>query len=268
MCRAFLFPLFLLAGLAAPSAGAAEMPSPDALTAQMGPPGPVRVYEPHLSVGDRHVEIEYLGYPAEDVLDRVLGADWREQADSIEFRALDGYVSRIDVGRFAPGRAYLVFARQDGAAFTVDNLGQNEKDVPLGPYYLVWNNISDPALLAEGASGWPYQVVEISAFTGSDAALRPPGLAGDHDEAIGFVKTNCLSCHKVNGYGGEKYPGNLAELAKGREHEEFLAWVLAPSSLRPGTTMPPLAPLRPQAERERIAGLIHAYLSAVPVIGD
>lgn len=52
------------------------------------------VYEPHLSVGD------YVGYPAVDVIAHLFGDDWQGKARTVEFRALDGYVSRIDVGRF------------------------------------------------------------------------------------------------------------------------------------------------------------------------
>ncbi|MDH3666458.1 MAG: hypothetical protein OEN23_05965 [Paracoccaceae bacterium] len=246
---------------------AAEMPSPDALTARMGTaPQVIRVHEPHLSVGGRKVAIEYLGYPAGEVLSKILGTDWRGRAGAVEFRALDGYVSRIDTARFGPGHAWLVFARRDGTVFTVDNLGQNQLGVPLGPYYLVWDNITRAELFAEGASHWPYQVVEISLFDGSDAALRPDGLDGDHGAAIDLVKTNCLSCHKVNGYGGEKFEDNLAALAKARNRADFLAWLLAPSRLKPGTTMPPLAPLRAEAERERMAGAIYEYLEAVPVV--
>ena len=131
---------------------AAEMPSVDDLQAQMETPaGTVTVYEPHLSVGNAHVAVDYVGYPAVDVMARLFGADWSSQAETVEFRALDGYVSRIAVERFLTEGAYIVFMRGDGSPFTVDNLAQNQTGVPLGPYYLVWDNIGDPALLAEGA---------------------------------------------------------------------------------------------------------------------
>ena len=73
---------------------AAEMPSVDDLQAQMeAPAGTVTVYEPHLSVGDEHTAVDYVGYPAVDVMARLFGADWPSQAETVEFRALDGYVS-------------------------------------------------------------------------------------------------------------------------------------------------------------------------------
>lgn len=58
---------------------AAEMPPLDALQAQMGA-ATATVYEPHLSVGDAHTAVEYVGYPAVDVLAHLFGADWAEQA--------------------------------------------------------------------------------------------------------------------------------------------------------------------------------------------
>ena len=147
-----LGPVALLA-LSISMARAVELPPVERLQDRMGaPPTTLAVHEPHLSVGGRRVAIEYVGYLASDVMARLFGNDWHEQARTVELRALDGYVSRIDVARFLEDTAFLAFARADGAPFTVDNLRQNQTDVPLGPWYLVWDNISNPALLAEGAS--------------------------------------------------------------------------------------------------------------------
>ena len=62
------------------------------------------------------------GDRSSDVLARLFGKDWHKQARTVELRALDGYVSRIDVGRFLNDTAFLAFARADGAPFTVDYL--------------------------------------------------------------------------------------------------------------------------------------------------
>ena len=210
------------------------------------PAGAVTVYEPHLSVGDAHTAVDYVGYPAVDVMARLFGADWSSEAETVEFRALDGYVSRLPVERFLTEGAFMVFARGDGAPFTVDNLAQNETDVPLGPYYLVWDNIGNPALLAEGARNWPYQVAEVNLVNLSDAALLPAGLDARFHEGAALAKTHCLSCHLVNGYGGEKYEGNLAEVTKDYEQAEFVSLILAPLSVLEETTMPPLSDRLPE----------------------
>ena len=248
-------------------ARATEMPLVDKLQAQMGTPAvTATVYEPHLSIGDDHTAVDYVGYPAVDVLARLFGADWASQGETVEFRALDGYVSRLPVQRFRTEGAFIVFARGDGAPFTVDNLAQNETGVPLGPYYLVWDNVANPALLAEGARNWPYQVAEVLLVTLSDAALLPEGLDERFHEGAALARTHCLSCHMVNGYGGEKHEGNLAESAKDYEEAEFVALVLAPLSVFDETTMPPLSDRLDEAERQRIAKALYDYLTALPVV--
>ena len=264
---AFLGIAFGLTMLAAFHGRAAEMPATDNLQAQMGsPPGTVTVYEPHLSVGDEHVAVDYVGYPAVDVLAHLFGADWHAHAETVEFRALDGYVSRIDAARFLAEGASIVFARGDGSPFTVDNLAQNQTGVPLGPYYLVWDNVGNPALLEEGARNWPYQVAEVNLVNLSDAALLPEGLDARFHEGAALAKTHCLNCHKINGYGGEKYEANLAEIAKVYEESAFIRLVLAPLSVLEETTMSPLSERLPEPERERIAKALFDYLVALPVV--
>ena len=260
-------PLAVLLAFLMSMVRAAELPPVERFQEQMGKPATtITVHEPHLSVGDRRVAIEYVGYPAADVMARLFGKDWQEQARTVELRALDGYVSRIDVARFLEETAFLAFARADGAPFTVDNLRQNQTDVPLGPWYLVWDNISNPALLAEGASNWPYQVHEVDLVSRSDGALLPEGLAADLREGAGLAKKHCLQCHKVNGFGGEKFPGNLAAIARAHPEPDFIRWVLNPSSVRSSTTMPPLSDRLSETERRRIAKALFDYLTGVPVL--
>ena len=115
-----------------------------------------------------------------------------------------------------------------------------------------------------GASGWPYQVVEILRVNISDERLRPAGLDPALDPAIDLVRTHCLTCHKLNGIGGDKVPGDLAGLARSLDDAGFRAWVLDPRSIQPTSTMPALSRGLPDDERERIARLLRAYLLAMP----
>ena len=148
---------------------------------------------------------------------------------------------------------------------TVDNIRRNERGVPLGPWYLVWDNIANPALMAEGAGNWPYQVKEIGLVTLSNAALLPAGLDIRFHEGAELVRTHCLACHKVNGYGGEKFEGDLAEILKEYPEGDFLRLVLTPASARSGATMSALSDRLPDTERRRIAGVVFDYLRAIPV---
>ena len=59
-------------------AKAEPLPSVDDLRSRIGlEPVIVEVIEPHLSSGENHTTVEYVGYHAEDVLSVLLGRDWR-----------------------------------------------------------------------------------------------------------------------------------------------------------------------------------------------
>jgi mono/diheme cytochrome c family protein len=198
------------------------------------------------------------------VLDRLLGASWRSPGVEVEFRALDGYVSRIPAERFQQHNAWLVFERIGSPVFAVDNPAQNEKNVPLGPYYLVWDNIAHPELLAEGGTYWPYQVAQVLVSQARRGALLPKGIAPGLEESAALAQKYCLACHRVNGWGGDKAPGDLAQIAKALPTADFLRWVLQPSEVKPGTTMPGLPGAMAQADRQAVAQRLHDYLVAVP----
>ena len=93
--------------------------------------------------------------------------------------------------------------------FSVDNRLQNEKNVALGPWYLVWDNLRNPELRVEGAPSGRISS-QLSLATARLDALLPAGTAAVCQTA-GLAQKYCLSCHQVNGYGGDKWPINLAE---------------------------------------------------------
>lgn len=224
----------------------------------------VAVLEPHLMRDGRMPEVRYVGFPADAVLTAVLGPGWRDPGQELEFRALDGFVSRIPVERFARHRAWLVHARADGRPFQVDNHLQGEKQVPLGPFYLVWDNRTSKALQAEGGALWPYQVASVSVGPSSTRALLPGALAATYAGAADLARTHCLSCHRIRGYGGDKMPLDLDVAVKGYDAAAWKRWLLEPAAVRPGATMPALAEARPAAERAAIAQRLYDYLRALP----
>ena len=245
------------------------LPAPDPLGKSLRSPArPVRVYEPHLEKDGMLTEVIYLGYPATRVFDLFLGKSWRAKGADVELRALDGYVSRIDAQKFATYDAYLVHARQDGSAFTVDNHAQHERDVALGPYYLVWDNLKSPELLTQGASNWPYQVTRIGISHARRLATMPDGMAPRWSEAAALTHKHCLSCHQIDGYGGDKVPIDLVEAARTRSRDTFIAWLLDPRAERPQTMMPALLHRSSAPYRLSVAQQIYEYLEARGKLAD
>lgn len=251
--------------LAAAPALSAEVPAPEQMMKQLSePPVTVTVAEPHFGAQHRR----YLAFPARLVLDKVLGEKWKAPATNIRFKALDGFASVIPASELEGPDAFLAFGMADGSPFTVNNEQQNETDIPLGPWYLVWDNIRNPALLKDGAVIWPYQVSQLEVAEAGDEQLFPAGLDERYRAGGKLVQVNCITCHKVNGYGGDKLAINLADVVKGKTRDAFLKWVLSPRAVKADTTMPGLPAEWPESKRQQAAEAIYEYLVHVPVLPE
>jgi hypothetical protein len=240
---------------------AIKLPSPEILQKLLGvSPETITVFEPHLAHGGQNTQVEYLGWPAELVFDQLLGREWKQKNGDIEFRALDGYVSRIDIRKFDKYRAHLVFGIKGNKPFVVDNISQNERNVSLAPYYLVWDNMKSNRLIEEGASDWPYQVNSLAINFDRKKALLPGEMRLYFSNQATLTQKHCLTCHQVNGYGGDKYPIDLLTSIGKYNSDTFASWILNPSMQKPNTTMPPLLISAPESERKKAAKSIYDYL--------
>jgi cytochrome c2 len=119
------------------------------------------------------------------------------------------------------------------------NKSQNEKNVPLNLYYLVWDNIRSPECKTESASYWPYQVISVDLISFEE---RFPKIAplSKRDTAIknGFslYRKYCMNCHTIGAEGGKKGP-DLAGMTK-RYFKSWLAKFIGdPRSVRQESTM-------------------------------
>jgi mono/diheme cytochrome c family protein len=244
---------------------ALELPTPETLEQQYGlHRQAISIAEPHMSTIDRPVVVRYTGLPMNDLLTHWFGDSWSSPDNEIVFFARDGYHSAISSSKLKTYSAYLTFERDDGAAFVIDNSGQNQKHIFLGPYYLVWDNRSVPDLLRQGAYGWPYQItrIELHRIT-DDKVLLPPNTT--KEEAQGFAETKeyCLTCHRIKGLGGEKYPEDLVQASCRWKDTELKAWIDNPYQVRTGTAMPPLNKMLPDNERRGVIERIVRYLNTM-----
>ncbi|OIR14684.1 hypothetical protein GALL_44900 [mine drainage metagenome] len=252
---------FLLLLLLSSHAGAVLLPRVDEMKRLVAePPVEIEVIEPLLIEGKRQPHVVYLGYPVERVLRAVLGDQWKTAAAEIEFRALDGYVSHIPTERFDQYRAYLVFAKKHSRGFNLKSRAPDAKSISLGPYYLVWDNIHQPDLIQEGATYWPYQVNEIVISKAPEKNPVSEALSQPARE----LEKYCLSCHRVNGYGGNKSLVDLAEQTKMLGEKGFHAWVLDPSSIKPDSGMPAMFEGMPEPDRKALVARLFHYLNDLP----
>jgi cytochrome c2 len=235
------------------SAAAMDLPPPEELEKSLGiHPESVTVVEPHESGPGRELTVSYTGFPVEALFDRWFGNGWSAQGNDLLFLARDGYRAAVAADAFAKQRAYLAFRRSDGAAFTVNTPEQNQLSVPLGPYYLIWDNRTSPDRLSLGAYGWPYQVtaIEIAALA-AEQGLMPRAAGPRIEQGFRETKKFCLTCHQVRGTGGKKYDGDMVQTVCRWSDEKLKDWIRDPGALRPGTSMPGLNRGLPTVEGKR-----------------
>src|SRR5262245_34728680 len=135
----------------------------------------ITVWEPH---EDKNVTYE--GFDVGKLFAAVYGDQWQE-IDEVLFTCVDGYQPVLPKDRFNRHASLLAYRRLDQEAFNVQNRFQAQKDVPLGPFYLVWDNLRSEELRDQGANAWPYQIVGVDLVTFADRfpRLGPPKDASD-----------------------------------------------------------------------------------------
>ena len=221
----------------------------------------VRVFEPY-----EQREVEFLALRLDAVLDALYGASWRSEEELL-FTCRDGYQPTVPVARVLAHRAWLAFERPDSPDFSIRKLESGRvQEIPLAPFYLIWENLADETVRAEGDYAWPYQLVGVELIRARDRfpQLAPPADASPAAQR-GFreFRIHCSRCHPLNGEGGAIGPElNAAANPAGRRDPAWLRrWIDKPSEIAPNARMEPLNPALP--DRGAVLDAIVAYLQAM-----
>ena len=194
-------------------------------------PRQITIWEPH-----EQKEASFKAFAANDLLKKIYGDSWKEAEEAL-FTCSDGFQPSLPTAEFNRHQGYLAFARNDDSEFSVMSPDTHEKE-PVGPFYLIWENIKDASIRKQGTiPGWPYQVTTIDLIKFADRFPRmspPPHSSAAVQRGFSEFRKRCFSCHTVNGDGGGKgvelnYPANPTEYWK----EEWLKkWITDPRSVR------------------------------------
>ncbi len=224
-----------------------------------------KVPEVTIAVNELHesTNLQYKAIPFYPLLKAIYG-DKLAKADEVLFTCLDGYQPSIPLKRFETHQAFLTYQKESGDYKFTDKV--TKKEVEYGPYYLVWENLKDAALIKEGNENWPYQLITVDLIQFSDKFpnLAPPANAKANvkDGFLAF-RSQCLQCHTINGEGGGKgvelnWPASVTEYLS----DKWLTkWISDPTSLRYNTSMPQVNPELPN--RDKVIKDIIAYLKVM-----
>jgi cytochrome c2 len=230
---------------------------------------PVRTIRVHDPYEAREVEFQAFAFDA--VLDAAYGDGWREEEELL-FRCRDGYEPTVPVARILDHPARLAFARADRDAFTLRKRESGVlQQIALDPFYLVWENLDDEALRADGDYGWPYQVVGVELIRARDhfPKMVPPASASASAQA-GFTafRAQCSRCHAVNGEGGTVGPelNGPVPFVRLRDRDWLRRWIDDPAAVLPTARMPRVNPALPG--REAMIDDVISYLEAMAAVRD
>lgn len=220
----------------------------------------MRVHEPY----EGHV-VTFAAVSLAAVLDAVYGDAWREDSDSLlVFGCLDGYAPVIPIQRVRAHRGWLAFGRPDRKLFSIDKFESGARRiVPTGPFYLIWENLDDPAVLEEGDYGWPYQLVRVDWVPSAERFPKStpgPDVAPQVRSGFRAFLIHCVRCHAINGEGGTLSTelNRPVPAVRLREGEWLSRWIDDPSRIVPTARMPGLNPRLP--DRSQTIREILAYL--------
>jgi mono/diheme cytochrome c family protein len=152
---------------------------------------------------------EFLACPLRDALKQGFGiADADLAKLDVIFRASDGYAKPSTGAVVSEDGGWLAFSDADRGTVESPKWDPiDRKQVDPAPFYVVWEK--EPQRDTHRYP-WPYQLVQIELTSVAQAypLVVPTEAATGSPELAGFTifKTECISCHAMNGQGGKIGP--------------------------------------------------------------
>jgi mono/diheme cytochrome c family protein len=151
----------------------------------------------------------FLACPLANVLQQGFGISSSDLTGfDVIFRASDGYAKPASGTKLKEDGGWLAFTDADRGTVEAPAWDPiDRRQVDPGPYYVVWSGSSqrDPHRYP-----WPYQLVqiELTSMAKEYPLVVPNGAAAGSAELAGYeiFKSDCISCHAVNGQGGKVGP--------------------------------------------------------------
>jgi cytochrome c2 len=158
----------------------------------------------------------------------------------IVFECIDGYKPEMPLELFLKSNAFLAFKDVDAPkGSNWEKIVKNGNEMNADPFYLVYTSVS-----AENEEyKWPYNVIKFRfEFKNKNIEALQPKDDVQAMKGFALYKKQCITCHAINGIGGEmgpelNYPKSVTEYWK---ENELVDYIVNPASFRNKVKMPTL----------------------------
>ncbi len=166
----------------------------------------------------------------------------------IVFECIDGYKPEMPLELFLNANPYLAFEDIDATkGSNWEAIIKNGNEMNAAPFYIVYTSVSEK----DTRFKWPYNLVKIYLEPLNKSTLELYPLKNRKLETgYTLFKTQCLTCHAINGIGGTmgpelNYPKSVTEYWK---ENELVDYIVNPASFRNKVKMPTLGISKQQSQ--------------------
>lgn len=175
-------------------------------------------------------------------MDNIIHSFWsdiKEANNFVEIECHDGYTAYIEAKKFRSDRSYISYKAKGKRKFvTID--GYQKKIVDLGTFYLIWKESYKNGEATRRRHHWPWAIKSIKIINELPNRIKPMKNASVDTNwgYLNFVK-QCLTCHQLNGFGGQIGPDLLAiESLKKKDDKWLMKYISDPKSINKDSKMP------------------------------
>lgn len=175
-------------------------------------------------------------------MDNIIHSFWsdvKEANNFVEIKCHDGYVAYIEAKKFRSDKSYIAYKAKGKSKFvTID--GYQKKIIELGNFYLVWKESYKKGAATRRRHHWPWAIKSIKIIDELPNKIKPLKSASVDINwgYLNFVK-QCITCHQLNGFGGELGPDLMViDSWKKKDDKWLLKYISDPKSINKDSKMP------------------------------